>query len=83
MMSSEITLYDYQWSKQLEAQDPPFYGLLACLIRKADTTNLAKLRMMWPDEVRDFERRYHSPGGVLPEDSAPRHVVLETWEPES
>lgn len=67
-MPSNLSLYDYRWSLKISEEDPPFYGLLAAIIRKADTENLARLRAMWPKEVADLERRYHAPGGVLPED---------------
>lgn len=64
-----MSLYDFRWSKLLLAnEDPPFYGLMMALIRRADTTNLGMIRMCWPEIVEEFERRYNAPGGVLPED---------------
>jgi hypothetical protein len=63
-----VSLYDYRWSQEVGEKDPPFYGLLFAMCRKADPTNLAKLRFAFPEEVLEFERRYHAPGGVLPEE---------------
>lgn len=64
-----MSLFDYRWSQKAGESDPPFYGLMMAMIRKADSTNLAKLRLCWPEVVAEFERRYFAPGGELPEDS--------------
>jgi len=32
-----MSYYDYEYSKHLEMQDPPFYGLIMAAMRKADT----------------------------------------------
>jgi hypothetical protein len=34
-------------------------------MRKADTTNAAKLRAAFPDVWNEFQARYNAPGGVL------------------
>ena len=63
-----MSLYDYRISLEISKRDPPFYGLLMAVIRQADDKNLEKLRRSWPQLVDEFTRRYHAPGGILPED---------------
>jgi len=64
-----MSYYDYDWSKHLEMEDPPFYGLIMAAMRKADTENLIKLRSMWPRCVcAELYKRYNAPGGVLERD---------------
>ena len=58
--------YDYQASKQLAAQDPPFAALIMAAYRKADTGNGALLEQAFPDICRELRARYDAPGGLLP-----------------
>lgn len=44
-----MSLYDYQYSQQISAGDPPFYGLIMAAMRKADTTNIVRLRVVFPE----------------------------------
>jgi len=62
-----MSLYDYRLSLEISKHDPPFCALIMSAIRKADSTNLEYIRMMWPEVVQEFKRRYHAPGGILPE----------------
>jgi hypothetical protein len=64
-----VSLYDYEASKQLALNDPPFAALIMAAMRKADTDNQAKLRAAWPDVWAELDARYHAPGGRLPEDA--------------
>ena len=64
----ELNLIDYELSKRLAAMDLPFHALIAAAARKADTENSFKLRSVFPKLISDLERRYNSPGGMLPED---------------
>ncbi len=68
-----ITLYDWKLSKDIQIADPPFYSLLAALVFKADTDNLAKLETAFPREVAEIKARYHAPGACL---------TIEEWEAE-
>lgn len=61
-------LYDYELSRQIAASNPPFDALIFAAIRKADETNVAKLRDGWPHLWDEFYARYHTLGGRLPED---------------
>jgi hypothetical protein len=77
-----MSLFDYIQSQEIESKDYPFYALLMSLIRRADSNNLAKLKLMWPDIVEEFQARYDSPGGVLPGEARPctmvNALVIET-----
>ena len=65
-----MSLYDYEVGQRivLKYGDDEFYGLIQACMRLADTDNLQRLKIDWPDVWNDLERRYNAPGGVLPED---------------
>lgn len=63
-----MSYFDYVIGKHLLLDDPPFYALIQAAMRKADTNNLEKLKMAFPDTWKELEDRYHAPGGILPED---------------
>ncbi len=60
-----MSLFDYQVSKKLVADDVPFYGLIMAAMRKADTDNLTKLIGTWPNVWIELNRRYKAGGGYL------------------
>jgi hypothetical protein len=60
-----MSYHEYMVSRELTSTDPPFYALIMCAMRKADTTNAAKLRAAFPDVWNEFQARYNAPGGVL------------------
>ena len=61
-----MSYYDYRISASLHLQDVPFYALIMAAALRADTANLAKLRMAWPEVMAELEARYNAPGGLLP-----------------
>jgi hypothetical protein len=61
-----MSLFDYQLSKKISCDDPPFASLIMAACRKADSTNLKRLQDMWPLIWADFYARYNAPGGLLP-----------------
>lgn len=65
-----MSFEDYQVSRDLTAQGPPFAALIMAAMRKADTTNAAKLEAAWPTIWDELEARYNAPGGVLAGESA-------------
>ena len=76
-----MSLYDYQVSRDIAGQDPPFYGILMAAIRQADTANTEKIRAAWPEVYAEFEARYHARGGRLPGDDTPRVVTVTETTP--
>lgn len=65
-----MSLYDYRKSREIEADDNySFYALIMATMRMADTENLLLLQSAWPEVWSELQRRYHAPGGELPEDS--------------
>jgi hypothetical protein len=63
-----MSYHEYMVSREMTSTDPPFYALIMCAMRKADTTNAAKLRAAFPDVWNEFQARYNAPGGVLADD---------------
>lgn len=61
-----MSLYDYQTSRRLAEDDPPFAALIMAALRKADTENATKLRGQWPEICAELQARYDAPGGQLP-----------------
>ncbi|MBA7547829.1 hypothetical protein ES705_40267 [subsurface metagenome] len=57
--------YDYEKSKEISVEDPPFASLIMAAIRKADTENTVKLRGTFPEIFNELQKRYLAPGGVL------------------
>jgi hypothetical protein len=56
---------DYLISRDLATLSAPFYALIMTAMRQADTENMARLRLAWPDVADELEARYHAPGGLL------------------
>jgi len=65
--------YDYTTSQALGDTDPPFASLIMAAMRRADSTNEAKLIRAWPGIWEELSIRYNQPGGYLPEE----HEQLE------
>ncbi len=60
--------YDYEKSKEISKEDPPFASLIMAAGRKADSLNLFRLRTVFPGIIDELEKRYTAPGGLLPEE---------------
>jgi hypothetical protein len=58
-----MSLHEYEISKKLGQQDPPFYALIMAAMRQADSSNLAKLTAAFPGVHAELMTRYHAPGG--------------------
>ena len=72
--------YDYIASKEIGAEDHPFYALIMAAMRQADTFNTIKLRSVFPEIWMELDKRYNLPGGMFPdeiEDSPPATVIDE------
>ena len=60
-----VSLYEYQQSKKIAAEDYPFYALIMAAMRQADSINAALLRAAWPNEWMELLERYNASGGLL------------------
>lgn len=60
-----MSLFDYEVSKKLTLQDPPFYALIMAAMRRADSTNLESLRRAFPAVYAELQARYNAPGGLI------------------
>ena len=65
-----MSYYDYLAALQLDRQDPPFFALIQCAMRRADTDNLIRLQALFPEVWSELQARYNAPGGLLPEELA-------------
>lgn len=59
-----MSLHDYEISKALTVQDPPFYALIMAAMRLADSSNAAALRAAFPGTWAELQARYNAPGGM-------------------
>lgn len=61
------TLDDYQKSKKLSEKDYSLAALIFAAILKADSYNLCRFRMIFPEYYDEFMLRHRSPGGAINE----------------
>lgn len=67
-----MSLSDYNQAKSIRAAgDPGFYAIIMAAMMKADTTNVAKLQLWWPDVWTELQARYMGPGGLLESEIVP------------
>jgi hypothetical protein len=69
-----MSYHEYKCSQELGIQPWPFYSLIMAAMRQADTGNIKLLKEAFPKVWEELEKRYHAPGGVLPEE-VDLHVV--------
>jgi len=62
-----MSLYEYQQSTTIDAEDYDFYALLMALMRKADDNNLQKLSSLFPETYKELKERYNAPRGIINE----------------
>ena len=60
-----MSKFDYLASKKISLDDPPFYAIIMAAMRRADSSNLAKLQRAYPEVWEELQARYNAPGGVL------------------
>lgn len=60
-----MSRYDYQQSQEIQARNYPFYALIMAAMRQADSDNIERLKMVFPDVWIELMSRYNSPGGLL------------------
>ena len=63
-----MSYYDYRIGVGITIQDYPFYALIQAAMRQADTDNLEKLKIAFPEVWKEFEARYKAPARRLPSD---------------
>jgi len=60
-----MSLYDYQQGLKIAIHDYPFYALIQAAMRQADSDNIEKLKIAFPEVWGELQTRYNRPGGVL------------------
>ncbi|MCT7372738.1 hypothetical protein [Mycolicibacterium llatzerense] len=63
-----MSYFDYSAARDLVAQDVPFNALIMAAMQRADSTNAAMLRSMYPAVWAEVDARYNAPGAMLPGD---------------
>jgi len=53
-----MSLYDYQKSKEIAAEDQTFTSLIMAASWKADTLNFGKLKTSFPEIIEELEKIY-------------------------
>lgn len=66
-----MSLFDYQASRVIAAEDYPFYALVMAAMRQADTHNTRVLAAAFPEVAEELAQRYNAPGGILPTERCP------------
>jgi len=64
-----VSYHEYEESLKLNAEDAPFFALIMAAMRKADSFNIERLRVAFPETYRELTARYNAPGGRLPGDN--------------
>lgn len=67
-----MSLFEYEESKRISATDPGFYALIMAAMRKADDSNLERLKFGYPQTYRELRARFNAPDGLLPEETKKR-----------
>lgn len=60
-----MSRFDYDVSREIAKNDPPFASLIMAAMRKADSINIAKLAAVFPEIHDEVQARYNAPGGML------------------
>ncbi len=60
-----MSLYEYQTSREIVAEDYPFYSLVMAAMRQADSENALALRSAFPETWAELQARYEARGGLL------------------
>ncbi len=60
-----MSLYEYQTSREIAAEDYPFYSLMMAAMRQADYKNALALRSAFPETWAELQVRYEARGGLL------------------
>lgn len=63
-----MSLYDYRSSLKILREDYLFYALIMAAMRRADTDNLNRLKIAFPDTWNELKERYNAPGGIIKSD---------------
>jgi hypothetical protein len=73
-----LSLYDYKLSQGIAACDYPFDALIFAAMRKADSTNIMRLKATYPELWAELYARYHAPGGCITDEE--RAALMEEIE---
>lgn len=78
-----MTLFEYRAYREIKAQSRPFYALIMAAMESADSFNAVKLRDAWPEVWDELQARYDARGGLLPGETAPEDLLIQSPPAES
>jgi hypothetical protein len=73
-----MSLHDYRIGADLYAKHLPFYALIQAAMRRADSENVSKLKVAFPEVWAELYARYHAPGGCITDEE--RAALMEEIE---
>ena len=59
-----MSYFDYRASQEIDGHDYPFYAIIMAAMRKADTSNVEKLKSAFPATFLELQERYNLPLGM-------------------
>jgi hypothetical protein len=60
-----MSLHSYKVSQEISKEDYPFSALIMAAMRKADSQNIVKLTLAFPEIWDELDERYWTPGGLI------------------
>ena len=60
-----MSYHEYKMGQVVSSKDYPFYALIQAAMRQADTDNIEKLRIAFPQVDEELTLRYNAPRGLL------------------
>lgn len=65
-----MSYIDYKKAQEIELRGFPFYALIQAAMRQADSDNLQKLKLVFPEVYGELAERYNNPGGLSNQEMA-------------
>lgn len=60
-----MSYHEYKESQDISRQGFTFYAIIMAAMRQADTDNIIRLRIAFPEVYQELDRRYHAPDGLI------------------
>jgi hypothetical protein len=70
-----MSLHSYQVSLEICKEDPPFSALIMAAMRRADSDNIIKLQLAFPDIWSELDERYWTQGGLIASEGGVRDKI--------
>lgn len=71
------SLYDWQQALEISKIDPQVNALIMAACMKADSDNMRRLELGFPELVREARERWNAPGGRIGHEAAQTNIVRD------